>query len=173
MSYKEIFFIAILLIILVCTTIATVIIPLYRHVIFKNKVAYIKDKYFENKFEAIIFIILFPIIIVLTILNLFSGIGQDTVYLSSIILLRIYIPLYIICNVIARLPKQCIYKEGIKTNLYFVKWNEIESMNEDKNNLRIIYQYRYVFFKFRHTYIIKDCPIEIKELLHSFISNRL
>ena len=161
---------------LVCIMIPTGLIPFYRLLTFKNKVATIKDKYFKNKFEGIISIILLPVLIIFTIiyiLALISNIGQGIDYLSLLRLLRACIPLYIICNLIASLPKQCIYKEGIKTDSYFVKWNEIENIDEDENDLKIYFRYRYVFFKIRHIYIIKDCPAEIKELLYSFNSKKL
>ena len=156
--------------------IPTVLIPFYRLLTFKNKVAIIKDKYFKNKFEEIISIILLPILIMFTIIYisaLISSIGQDIDYLSFLRLLRACIPLYIICNLIARFPKQCVYKEGIKTDSYFVKWNEVESIGEDGNDLKIYFRYRYVFFQIRHIYIIKDCPVEIKGFLYSFNSKKL
>jgi len=176
MSYIEKFFGSIFIIMLLCIMIPTVLIPFYRLLTFKNKVATIKDKYFKNKFEGITSIILLPILIVFTIIYisaLISSIGQDIDYLSLLRLLRPCIPLYIICNLIARLPKQCIYKEGVKTDSYYVKWNEIENIDEDENDLKIYFGYRYVFFKIRHIYIIKDCSAEIKELLYSFNSKKL
>lgn len=169
MSFKEIIFSLTLIIIITCTIISTGLIPLSRLITFKNKIAYIKDKHFENKFEMIIFIILFPLLVGLTIWMFFYSINQTGTY-SSVKLIRMCISLYIICNAIARFPKQCIYKEGIKTNLYFVKWNEIEQIYEDKSDLKVCYRYKYVFFNIRHIYTIKDCPAEIKVLLYKFNS---
>ncbi|NYB76153.1 hypothetical protein HZF24_18570 [Sedimentibacter hydroxybenzoicus DSM 7310] len=168
MTYREVFLSLVILIIFAGTVISTVLIPLYRLLTFKNKVAYINDKYFENKILATIFIILFPVLIFLTITNILDLIDHNFDYLLFIKILRIFMPIYAIFYTIARLPKQCIYKEGIKSNLFFVKWNEVERIEQENHDLKIYYNYRYIFFKIRHVYVIKDFSSEIKELLYKF-----
>lgn len=134
-----------LLIIILSTVISTIVVPLYRLITFKNKLVYIKNKYFENKISATIIIVLFPVLIYLTInelWNLAIELNENFDYLLLVRNLRIIIYVYIILNVLVRLPKQCIYKERIKTDRFFIRWNEIESINEDGNDIKIYYIYK-------------------------------
>lgn len=152
-----------------------------RLITFNNNVIYIEKRYFNKRSDMIVFITTI-LLAIAYIFFLYKDIKLDILLAqkydfydmikSKFILkwsLSFIPPLALIFFILSYLPRERVSSEGIISDKFAIRWEEIKRVTKEKDVLIVSYNYKIIVFKLSFSYTIKDESGKIYRIINSYL----